>query len=194
MRQAAIVIACESNIDQETIDTWGANKTLFTPTQPQGLVPGEGAAGLLMTALDYAQSLPESTFTLLDPLHESRLPPTADENRRPDATLLNSLVQQACKDLDLVNVGMIAADAGQRRYRVRELMAVASSMFPHLDDTIDVACVGIGSGRCGAVPSVTALALAQHQAAACGAPVLYIINEEPHACYAALVRPAIPIS
>jgi len=89
---------------------------------------------------------------------------------------------------------MIAADAGQRRYRVRELMAVASSMLPHLDDTTDVACVGISAGRCGAVPSMIALALAQHQAAACGAPVLYIINEESHACYAALVRPKVALS
>ena len=194
VRQAAIVIACESNIDQETIDRWAANKTLFTPTQPQGLVPGEGAAGLLMTALEYAQSLPESTFTLLDPLKESPLPTAADENRRPDATLLGSLAQQACKDVDLADVGMIAADAGQRRYRVRELMAVTSSTFPHLEDTTDVACVGISSGRCGAVPSVTALALAQHQASARGAPVLYVINEDPHVCYAVLVRPAAPLS
>jgi hypothetical protein len=194
VRQATIVIACESNIDQETIDTWAANKTLFTPTQPQGVVPGEGAAGLLMTALDYAQSLPESTFTLLDPLNEARLPSAADENRRPDVTLLGSLAQQACKDLDLANVGMIAADAGQRLYRVRELMAVASTMFPHLEDTTDVACVGISSGRCGAVPTVTALALAQQQAGARGAPVLYVINEEPHACYAALVHPTVAIS
>jgi hypothetical protein len=194
MRQAAIVIACESNIDQETIDTWAANKTLFTPTQPQGLVPGEGAAGLLMTALDYAQSLPQSTFTLLAPLNEARLPSTADENRRPNATLLSSLAQQACKDLDLANVGMIVADAGQRRYRIRELMAVASSTFSHLEDTTDVACVGISSGRCGAVPSVTALALAQQQAGARGAPVLYVINEEPHVCYAALVHPTVASS
>lgn len=194
LHQAAIVIACESNIDQETIDTWAANKTLFTPTQPQGLVPGEGAAGLLMTALDYAQSLPEINFTLLDPFNEARLPSSADENRRPDTTLLGSLAQQACKDLDLANVRMIAADAGQRLRGIRELMAVASAKFPHLDDTTDVACVGVSSGRCGAVPSMTALALAQHQTAANNAPVLYVINEEPHACYAALVRPRIPLS
>jgi hypothetical protein len=194
LRQASIVIACESNIDQETVDTWATNKTLFTPTQPQGFVPGEGASGLLMTSLDYAQSLPEATFTLLDPLKEARLPSSADENRRPDATLLSSLAQQACQDLDLANVGMIAADAGQRIYRVRELMAIASSTFPHLDDRTDVACVGISSGRCGAVPSMTALALAQHQAGPRGAPVLYVINEEPHVCYAALVRPAVRLS
>jgi hypothetical protein len=194
MQQAAIVIACESNIDQETIDTWAANKTLFTPTRPQGSVPGEGAAGLLISTLDYAQSLPESTFTLLDPLKEAPVPVAADENRRPDAALLGSLAQQACNDLDLADVGMFAADAGQRRYRVRELMAVASSMFPHLDDTTDVAYVGISSGRCGDVPAMTALALAQQQAGVRGAPVLYVINEEPHACYAALVRPTVALS
>ncbi len=194
MRQAVIAIACKSNIDQETIDAWAANKTLFTPTQPQGLVPGEGAAGLLMTALNYAQSLPGINLTLLDPFNEACLPSTADKNRRSDATLLGSLAQQACKDLDLASVGMIAADAGQRLYGVRELMAVASAAFPHLDATTDVACVGISSGRCGAVPSMTALALAQYQAAACNAPVLYVINEEPHACYAALVRPKAALS
>ena len=134
------------------------------------------------------------TFTLLDPLKEARLPSSAGENRRPDAMLISSLVQQACQDLDLANVAMIAADAGQRRYRVRELMAVASSSFAHLDDITDVACIGIGSGHCGAVSYVAALALAQHQASARGAPVLYVINEEAHACYAALVRPRPAIS
>ena len=196
VRQAAIVIACASNIDQETVDTWATNKTLFTPTQPQGSVPGEGAAGLLMTNLAYAQSLPAAAFTLLDPLKEARLASSADDNRRPDAALLSSLANQACNhaNVDLANVGMIAADAGQRTYRIRELMAVASGSFPHLDDTTDVACVGISSGRCGAVPYLTALALAQHQASARGTPVLYLINEEPHVRYAALVRPTVPLS
>jgi hypothetical protein len=133
---------------------------------------------------------------LLDPFKEVRLPPSVKEKKRPDMKLLSSLAQRVCKEanVDMTIVGMIAADTGQRANRVHELMAMASSEFPHLDDKADIACVGISSGSCGAVPYVTALAVAQYQACARGEPVLYVSNEEAHIHYATLVRPIVPLS
>lgn len=191
---ATILVACDSQIEQAIIDTWMAERMLFTPARLQGLVPGEGAAGLLMTHLDHVQSLPELAFTLLQSLQEGRLASSADENKRSDATLLSRLAQQTCKeaDIDFAAIAMIAADTGSRPNRVGELMAFASSACAHLDTTADIACVGISSGSCGAVPFVTALALAQYQATMRGAPVLYVSNDEAQLRSATLVRPAVP--
>ena len=146
-----------------------------------------------MTSLEHAQSLPHLAFTSLHALTEIRVTSSVAENNRSEAAVLRSLVQQACDEANvaLANVGMIAADTGPRANRVSELMTLASSAFPHLDETADVACVGIGSGNCGAVPYMTALVVAQQQAAMRGAPVLYVSNEEAHVRYAALIRPTV---
>jgi hypothetical protein len=91
--------------------------------------------------------------------------------------------------LALSRVAAIAADTDHRANRGLELMGLASATLPQLDDTLDVARVGVALGACGAVPFVSALALAAHQALSCGAPALFISNDDPIACCAALVCP-----
>ncbi|MBD8531775.1 MULTISPECIES: hypothetical protein [unclassified Massilia] len=185
-----MLVACDSHIAQETVDEWAANGTVFKSERLQGRVPGEGAAGLLITSSKHVQSLQERAFTVLSPMKEASMA-SVNNNKPLDAALLNNLARQACSEanVELGNVGMIVADTGSRTNRVGELMQVASGAFPHLDTTADVTCVGISSGSCGAVPSVTALALAQFQAATLGAPVLYASNEEAQVRYVALVHP-----
>jgi len=186
----SMLVACDSYIAQETVDEWAANETLFKSERLQGRVPGEGAAGLLMTSLKHAQSLQGRAFALLGPVKEVSMA-SVNDNKSLAVAPLSNLARQACSEakVELGNVGMIVADTGSRTNRVGELMEVASSAFPHLGNTADVACVGISSGSCGAVSYVTALALAQYQAVSRSAPVLYASNEETYARYVALVHP-----
>jgi len=185
-----MLVACDSHIAQETVDGWAANETLFKSERLQGQIPGEGAAGLLMTSSKHVQSQQGCAFALLGPVKEVGVA-SVNDNKSLAAAPLSNLARQACSEanVELGNVGMIVADTGSRTNRVGELMEVASSAFPHLDNTADVACVGISSGSCGAVSCVTALALAEYKAALRSAPVLYASNEEAYVRYVALVHP-----
>lgn len=188
---AAVVIACDSHIDQETVDEWAANGRLFTPARPQGLVPGEGAAGLLLTNLQDARLGADAVFAQLHPLREARRDASIDEVKRVKPEPLLQLAQQAVQAAGpaLLEVAAITADTDQRANRGLELMGLASSALPQLDATLDVALVGVAFGACGAVPALAALALARHHALAAAGPVLFIGHNDPLACCAALVCP-----
>jgi hypothetical protein len=193
---AAMVVACASHIGDETIAQWAANASLFTSSQPQGQIPGEGAAGLLVTDLRQARSIEGAAFALLDPMVEARRDSSADGSKRADPKLLGELAEHALKRgaAELSDVALIVADTGHRSNRMLELMALASASMPQLDGAADVVRVGVANGTCGAVPFVTALALARHQALERGAPVLCISNEDPYLRCAALIRPAPSVS
>jgi hypothetical protein len=90
----------------------------------------------------------------------------------------------------LSDVAMIVADTGHRSSRALELMGHVSAAIPHLDGEDDVVRVGLSSGTCGAVPFISALALARHHALQRQAPVLGISNEDPYRRVVTLIRPA----
>ncbi len=192
-RIAAIVIACGSNIDQTTVDQWAENGRLFSPSRPQGLVPGEGAAGLLLTGLRQAQSIEGAVYTLLDPIVDAKRDPSCGSGKPTTVGFLDELAARVLKStsIDVTNLGMVVGDASHRRQCMHELMGFTSATMPQLDSTADVASVGPGCGSCGAVPFVTALALAWHYALRKGKPVLYMSNDDPELGHAVLVRPAV---
>jgi hypothetical protein len=186
----AIVIACASLIGQESVDRLATASSLFTSSQSRGQIPGEGAAGLLLTDLRQAQS-GGAGFALLGPAYERSRDVSADDTKRVDSTMLLEMVEQARKAgaIDVSEIAMIVADTAHRPNRVLELMGLTAPTIPQLDAADDVVRIGLGIGSCGAVPFVTTLALAQHYALERGAPILCIGNEDPYLRSAALVRP-----
>ena len=187
----ALVVACASNIGQEIIDEWASKGILFTSGRPQGLVPGEGAAGLLLTDLRLAQAIEGTLFVLLDPAEEARREAANPARQRAQPALLGELAGRAGRHAQagLGEVALVVADSGQRQTRTLELMGMVSQAMPELDESEDVFCVGSASGACGDVPFVTALTLAQHGALVRGAPVLCLGNEDALHCSAHLLRP-----
>ncbi|WP_288378259.1 hypothetical protein [uncultured Massilia sp.] len=188
----AIVIACASLIGQESVDRMAANDLLFTSSsQARGQIPGEGAAGLLLTDLVQAEQVGFSNIALLGPFSERRRASSADETRRNDATVLLELTEQIATagGVALSQIEMILADTAHRSNRVLELMGLAAPAIPQVDAADDVVRVGLGSGSCSAVPFMTVLALAQHHARERRAPILCVSNEDPHLRAVALVRP-----
>ena len=191
-RFVALVIACDSRIDQETVNDWEAAGILHTTSRSHGLTPGEGAAGILLTDSQQVQTIAGLPYAVLEAFAEARHNVSIDATRRTDIKLLANLAERICKAaaVEPADVAMIVADTDDRMNRMFELMGVASSTFPQLEDAAQVARVGAASGACGAVPGITALALAHHHALACAAPVLYVSNAEAQHRCAALVRPA----
>ncbi len=192
----ALVVACGSHLGEDSINQWAGNASLFTSAKPQGLIPGEGAAGLLLADAPQAHALEGAPVILLHLVDEARRHNSADDAKRADSALLGTLTEKvlARAQAQAEQVAMIVADTGHRTSRVLELMGLASAALPQLDDDADVIRVGAGSGTCGAVPFMTALALARHHALERDAPVLCISNEDAYRRCAVLIRPAVSLS
>jgi hypothetical protein len=188
-KQVAIVVACASMIGQDSVDRLAASSALFTSSQARGQIPGEGAAGLLLTDLGQAQTC-SAEFALLGPIKETRRDSSADDARRVDATMLLDLLDQIRKPaaIELNDIAMVVADTAHRPNRVLELMGLSAPAIPQVDAADDIVRIGLGSGSCGAVPFMTVLALARHYALERNAPILCIGNEDPFLRTAALVR------
>lgn len=185
-----MIVACASTIGDETVSRWLADNALFTSSQPRGQIPGEGAAGVLVTDSQFAQSIEGAAFAKLEAIEEGRHDNAVDESRRIDAGLLGNLVGASLKRADMspIKVDMVIADTGLRSNRVQELMGYVTAAMPHLDGKDDVLRVGAACGTCGAVPFVTALALGRHYVLERDAKVLCIGNDDAFARCAMLMR------
>jgi hypothetical protein len=188
---ATILAACTSHVDQETVDQWAANGSLHTPSKAEGRIPGEGAAGLLLTSLDDAKRLDGAMFAQLYPMFEARREVSADSAKRPETKRMAELAQAAVQaaGLQLSDVAVIAADTDHRAGRGLELMGLASVALPELDTATEVLRTGVATGSCGAVPFICALALARNAALLNNAPALFVANDDPYACSMALLGP-----
>lgn len=185
----AIVVAFDSAIGTDSVERMAADGSLFGAARPQGSIPGEGAAGLLL-ADPATTRLMQADAPLLHALHAAR-EGSADAARRPDAATLRTLADEvlARGALEAPAVAMVFADADHRTSRVMELMALAGSL-PHLDAGLDVKRTGSACGACGAVPFMAALALAAHHTQELRAATLCVGLDDPLHRGAVLVRPA----
>jgi hypothetical protein len=187
----ALVIAADSHLSDAAINRLLNQNTLYTTAHPQGHIPGEGAAGLLLADANVAQQI-GATGSVLQAVHIGRRSASADTVKRDTDTCLSSAIADVLKaaQLDGAAIELVTADTGHRTSRVTELMHVVTAAAPQLDPGADVISVGASSGSCGAVSWLTALAIADAEAQQRGGPALSISNEDPYRRCAALVRPA----
>lgn len=188
----AVVLACDSALDEAAVDALAERGALFTARDAQGIVPGEGAAAVLLADPAQAALLaPGEPVVLLRGAASARLPDSADAGKRPDPQVLPALVTGLLDRVqcDAASVAALTADTDHRRNRTMELMDLVTNGFKQLDPGADVVSVGAACGHGGAASYLTALALARHDAAERGAPVLCIGNLDPYRRDAALLAP-----
>jgi hypothetical protein len=185
----AMIVACASYIGHETVARWAEDGTLLTSSQPQGRIPGEGAAGLLIT--NQLNLVDAEIIALLDELEEAHRGASADESKRSDPKFMVELSDRALKHSGTraSDVAMLIADTGHQTSRSLELMGYVSAGMPQLEETDGVIRVGAATGTCGAVPFIAGLALGGYFAVEREAPVLCVSNEAPYRRAAALMRP-----
>ncbi|MCS0632806.1 hypothetical protein NX786_26080 [Telluria mixta] len=186
-----LVVAAASHVGEATVARWASEQILFTAAQPQGMMPGEGAAGLLLGGAALAGASDGQAAALLAPLAEVQVAAPAGARRRGPDRVLAGLVERTLVDAggNAGDVAMIVADTGHRSRPVVELMEYAATTMRQLDGSEDVVHVGTGSGACGVVTFVTALALGAHYAGVRQAPVLCLASEVPGRRIATVVRP-----
>ena len=183
----AIVLAFDSRIGAAPVERMTLDGTLFSAANPQGLVPGEAAAGLLV-----ADSVQATLFDAAAPrLQLASVPRSAEGGARPDTALLRQLAGRLLPDAnDAAGVGAVFADTGHRSAPQVELMRFAGEALPHLDAGEDIKTVGAACGHCGDAPFLAALALAHQHASEHAGAAFCVGNEDPLQRTAALVRPA----
>ncbi len=187
----ALVIAASSHLSDSAVGRLSSQNALYTANRPQGHIPGEGAAGLLLADAAVAQQL-DAVGSVLQAVHTGRRAASADTVKRDTDTCLSNAIADVLKaaQLEGTAIELVTADTGHRTSRVTELMHVVTAAAPQLDPGADVISVGASSGSCGAVTWLTALAVADAEAQLRGGPALSISNEDPYRRCAALVRPA----
>lgn len=186
-----VLLACTSHLGDATMDAWASNGSLFTASRPQGAMPGEAAAGLLLVDAEQAALLDGGPYPQLAPIAAGQRPNDVAQARSGDCTVLKDLAQQALKPLPAgAKVPLIVADTGHRSTRLMELMAAAHAVQPGLDPVQDILALGNATGHAGSAGFLAALALAWHEVKERGAPVLCMANEDPYLRCAALIRPA----
>src|SRR5450830_17682 len=188
----ALVLACDSHLSEAGIDRLSGVGMLFAAQRPQGQMPGEGAAGLLLAdAVQAALLHPRDGEVLLRAVASAQLSNSADAAGRPDAAVLGQLAKDvlATSRCDSAAVLALSTDTDHRTGRVMETMGVLSNVVPQLDATLDLVNVGAACGSCGLVTYLTALALARQQVIERGGPVLCLGTLDPYRRDAALVAP-----
>jgi hypothetical protein len=192
----AIVIAAGSHLSDAGIGRLANDNALFTASQPQGRIPGEGAAGVLLADPAQAELLADASphASVLQTVVAGQRATCADTAKRDNDACLSTLASEALhgSQIDGASIAGVTADTGHRTSRVTELMHVVTTVAPQLDPGADVTNIGASCGSCGDATWLTALAVADAEVQDRGGPVLCISNEDPYRRCAALLRPALP--
>jgi len=167
-----LLLACGSDIDANAIEHLAVNGRLYGPRNPNGRMPAEGAAGILLQAPQEAGD----ALRLLA-LHA-----------KEEATL-RELAEEALAQAGGEKPAYVAADTDHRAALMSDLMQCVEATLPGLDANTSLACVGAACGHTGAVGTLAAIALAHEQAAGSGSLALALANSDPTQRYALLVGP-----
>ncbi|AQR68822.1 hypothetical protein BZG29_11100 [Janthinobacterium sp. LM6] len=178
----SIVLACDSHLGELRVHVLASQGQLFSATQANGQIPGEGAAGLLL-AIPGATAPPDEPAPVV--LHRAatgELPQGASQRGSADKSMLADLGRQALAAAGedaAAGIALVSADTDQRANRMLELMQCTGAILPQLDLGEQVLGVGTACGQCGAVTTLAALAMARQAAADDGAHVLCLSNLDP---------------
>ena len=176
-----LVLACGSRIGEASVQDWADHGILFDSDHPQGRIPGEGAAGLLLADAAQGVLFEDDRAPLMYPASGALRAASADAKSRGDINLLAELAAQAIATagVDAASIAMLAADSDQRVTRMTELLAMASATLPELDPGEQLLTVGAACGDAGAVSTLAALVLAQQQVRDGKGPALCVTNLDP---------------
>lgn len=186
-----LLLACDSRIGDTSAQAWADQFILLDSRHPDGRVPGEGAAGLLLADRAQGALFDAPEATVLYPSAGGVRASSADARGRIDPAVL----AQCATDL-LAKAGMapdavtlVSADSDARASRVGETMAMASATLPELDPASQVLSVAAACGDAGAASLVAALVLAQQHVRAGLGAALCVSNLDPFQRSVALLAP-----
>lgn len=168
----SMILAFDSSIDADAVENLAVNGKLYGPRNPNGRMPAEGAAGVL-----------------LQPSGQGRDGPHLLTLHAGESVVLNELAKEALAQVQGAAPVYIAADTDHRAASMSDLMQCVEANAPELDTNTSLACIGAACGHAGAVGTLAAIALAHEQARDGGGFTLALSNAEPTQRFALLVGP-----
>lgn len=172
----AMLVGFESSVDQDAVEQMALSGKLYGPRNPNGRMPSEGAAGLLLQAAREGQDDAPCLLALSD----------AEAGQQPR---LDELAAKALAQAGGQQAAYVAADTDHRVAAVSELMQCVEAHMPALDTNTALACVGTACGDTGACGAIAAIALAHQYAAQGDGMALALSNGDPSQRFALLVGP-----
>lgn len=186
-----LLLACESRIGDTSVQAWADQFILLDSRHPDGRVPGEGAAGLLLADRAQGALFDAQDAALLYPAAAGVRATSADARGRAD----HGVLAQGAGDV-LLKAGaapsavtLVTADSDARASRVGETMGMANTLLPELDPASQVLNVAAACGDAGDASLVAALVLAQQHVRDGLGCALCVSNLDPFQRSVALLAP-----
>ncbi len=181
-----LLLAAGSLIDATWIERLQMRGALADRQHPDGTLPGEGAAGVLLTQVrgDEAEGVvlqPPMLATL------ESAPASERARARRSTELLQAAMQAA--GVDAGQVDWVVSDADQRADRAAEACAAAVAACPELDSYRQCFACGAVAGTVVPVVALATLALAAAHASYSDRAALVLGVDEPDLRVAAVVAP-----
>ena len=159
-----ILLACDSGIDQDEVDSLISHGHLFGGKTPGGNRPGEVAAGLLIADERQSRLFENVPHSKLNRASWGLREKSADERGKISSELLNTVVAQALSTAKLGAelVKFVSADNDHNPNREAELAQMLNVALPDLDCVKDAAKVAQTCGSAKHALTTAALCVA-HQ-------------------------------
>lgn len=164
-----LLLATQSSIGEASIERLDARSRLLSSGRNEGLIPGEGAAGLWLASTDAPGEPPAPR------LHRAiaAKAATGAGHRaavRRSSALLARAAETAALPMDAITA--LLSDADHRPSRSIEAAGACHGALPGLDPDTASLNLGVPCGELGAVAPLALIALAAHLAGRDDAPVL----------------------
>lgn len=162
-----LLLAAHSLVGEAAVARLDAARELLADGHPEGRIPGEGAAGVLLSASEVA-AYDAPPIRLHRVLHGR-----AGHGRaasREAATLLQAALDTAGHAVD--DIALVFSDADHRPSRSIEVAGAIAAALPQIEPVDHARHLGLACGDLGAVAPLALLATAAAQAGADHTPVL----------------------
>lgn len=171
-----LLLAADSQIGEASVERLGAQGRLLNPRRQEGLIPGEAAAGVLLTTPALRPpSLAQNPLPQLHRLAWQRRNGNATQGKAA-ASQLGALMQQSLAGVEgaAEKIAAVVSDADHRPSRATALAGAVSAVLPELDPTQKCLSLGVACGDVGIAALLALIAIAAAQSAADGAEVMVI--------------------
>ena len=186
--QWQLLLASASSIGERGLHALISSGRLARAGNTEGLVPGEGAAGLLLRPAGAVRPAGHEPGPEIASLRTVAF--EAGTPARHAARASGDLLAAAMNDAAVLreDVAMVLSDADQRPSRSVEAAVAASAACPELDPVTDCPALGAASGHLGHAGPLLLLALAAERVRETGTPVLALSLASASIRTAALLR------
>lgn len=182
LNDLCLLVAVDSAIDATIVRDWEQRSLLFSPAHPKAIVPGEGAAGVLVKRGEKQPATTEGAPRIV--LHRAatgRRAESVDAGAKPSGHLLQELAQHALRaaNVEISNLSGIIADTDHRSYRFTEVVRAGNALGQiKKEDDLVVGSPGQSMGYAGAATTLAALAACREHAANEKKAVLWCLAQD----------------